>query len=311
MRTFLALTALLTALAAAGMSRADEKVPATAAATILAPLVDEQTFAIIHVDVSRVPAAPVLGLAAQVLPHAKKEIARTEEQIVAQREAFLRGGGRDIYLLVGLADFKLSDASLPLFAAVPLSAGTDAKLLAESLRKLGFEATQQREGVLLAGSRAALDRLKDVKPDPRPDLQQAFDAAGDAAAQIVFLPPVYWRRVIEEMMPTLPKPVGGGPSTVLTHGVRWAALGVDPPQNLSLRLVIQSADNQAAAALRDKWPDLWKPLKEEKDVSRVLPRLDDLLRLLTPEVRGDQLVIQMDAKKAGQAIPLLFTPASK
>ena len=47
------------------------------------------------------------------------------------------------------------------------------------------------------------------------------------AAQFLLLPTADIRRVIEEMIPTLPGAVGGGPSTTITRGCLWAAVGVE------------------------------------------------------------------------------------
>lgn len=74
-------------------------------------------------------------------------------------------------------------------------------------------------------------------------------AAGDAAITAILLPPKYSGRVIEQMMPVLPKEVGGGPSRTLTQGILWAALSVDAAPKAAARLVIQSQDARPPRAL--------------------------------------------------------------
>ena len=75
------------------------------------------------------------------------------------------------------------------------------------------------------------------------------------------------------MMPTLPEEVGGGPSSVLTDGLRWAAVGVDLPPKLALRVTIQSKDNAAAEALEKELAVLWQKLGENEEVRRSVPNL--------------------------------------
>jgi len=296
MRNTLVCMVLAAATASAGWSDAAEKADRTAWAATIARFIDEQTFLIVRVDVSRLPAAPILGLAAQWLPEADGAL-RELKAFAADVDAFLRSGGREVYLVSSMADFSLRDPQAPLFAVVPLPPGADARGLVELLRKVGRNASEQRDGVLVAGSSATLQRLKALKPDRRAELVPAMEAAGDRAVQVLFLPPRFWTRVIEEMLPTLPDVVGGGPSNVLTRGVRWAALGIDPPPALGLQLTIQSADGEAAVAFQRKWADLWKLLKAEKDVVQMFPQFDELVRLLTPEVRGDRLVLELDPQR--------------
>ena len=57
------------------------------------------------------------------------------------------------------------------------------------------------------------------------------------------------RRAIEELLPTLPREVGGASSSVVTRGALWANLALTPPPRASLKLVVQSQDAEAAKAL--------------------------------------------------------------
>ena len=149
------------------------------------------------------------------------------------------------------------------------------------------EVTERLDGVLYAGSRATLQRLKKkMKPDDRPALAAAFEAAGDTAAQALFVPPQYWQRVIEEMMPTLPPAIGGGSSSIYTHGIRWAAVGADPPPQISLKLVIQSQDPDAAKALRQKWDELARLIGQNEEVRRAVPNFAALQEILRPRSRA-------------------------
>ena len=153
-----------------------------------------------------------------------------------------------------------------------------------------------------------MKRLEGLKPQPRPELTAAFEAAGDTGAQVLLFVPAYARRAVEELMPELPKEIGGGPSTVITRGIRWIALGGDVVPQLSGRLVIQSQDAQAAEALRNKWVEGFKRVGQYKEVRQLVPQFDQLAALLTPKLEGSRLRIAFDAQAVGRLLDALKAP---
>ena len=292
MRTILGTLCLMSALAAPGTLRAAEDDLAAARAKVIAPFLDEETILVVRVDASRLSVDPILAMAADWFPQAKGDIQKAAAPAREALAAFTRAGGREFYLVVSLADISLmTPHRLSPLVLVPLAPGADEKAVAAAIGPIGCEVHQRIGDVLFAGSRSALERIKQGRPDVQPELARAFAAAGDRAGQILLLPPSYSRRVIEEMMPELPKAVVGGPSTVLTHGLLWAAIGIDPPPRASLRLVIQSRDHEAAVALRAKWNVLWELLRQDTEVRRVMPKIDDLSKQLIPTIEGDRLLL--------------------
>ena len=308
-------TVLLSLICVAGVLPAEEKqakFDPAARAKIIAPFIDEQVFAVARVDVSRIEADPLFALLANLVPAAEgaadRQQARTSlGELLAKLS---KAGAKDVYFVVGLADVTLfgERAAPPVFAIVPLAARADVKVLSEIFAKLGG-ATERLDGVLYAGSRTTLERLqKKMTPDDRPALAGAFAAAGDTAVQALFIPPRHWQRVIEEMMPTLPAAIGGGPSSVFTHGVRWAAVGVDPPPQFSLKLVIQSQDADAAKALRQKWDELARIIGQDEEVRRLAPNFAAVQEILTPKVEGDRLVLAPGQKPVLAALVSAMQP---
>ena len=97
-------------------------------------------------------------------------------------------------------------------------------------------------------------------------------------------------------MPQLPKEIGGGPSSIVTHGVSWAAVGIDLPPHLALHLVVKSDDAPAAEALRAKWTGILRLAGQQKEIRSAVPQFDQLAALLTPKVEGDRLVFNLDNK---------------
>ena len=97
-------------------------------------------------------------------------------------------------------------------------------------------------------------------------------------------------------MPQLPPELGGGPSSVLTRGIRWAAVGIESSPHKALRLVIKSEDAQAAEALRGKLVDLLRLAGQRPDVRKRVPEFEAVAAFLTPKVEGDRLTVSSDEK---------------
>jgi hypothetical protein len=296
MRTILGTLCLMSALVAPGTLPAAEDDLAAARAKVIAPFLDEETILVVRIDASRLSVDPILTMVVDWIPQAKE--GNIQKAAVLAREAlpaFTRAGGREFYLVVSLADISLmTPHRFSPLVIVPLAPGADEKAVAAVLGPAGCEVHQRIGDVLFAGSRSALERIKQGRPDARPELARAFAAAGDRALQILLLPPSYSRRVIEEMMPELPKIVGGGPSTVLTRGLLWAAVGINPPPRGSLRLVIQSRDHEVAVALRAKWDALWELIRQDTEVRNHMLKIDDLSKQLIPTIEGDRLLLDLD-----------------
>jgi hypothetical protein len=297
------ITLLLLALLAAGPAVAAQEFDPAARAKTIAPFIDEQTFALVYVDFSRLRTSFVDLLAGVIPDLDESEATRLKGLLLSMRGAFMQAGGKDLYVVMSMSDLPLNR---PLFV-VPLSAGADEEALAkvELFGLRGLVAERARDCLLL-GDHGTLARARGIQPDPRPELAGAFRAAGDTAAQAVLIPPKYTARVIEEMLPTLPPEIGDGPSSVITRGLTWAVASANLSPQVSVKLVIQSQDNQAAKALLEKYGDLVEFLGKDKNLRKTVPAFDKLTQLLTPKVQGDRLTITLDEKDGGLAKVLSF-----
>src|SRR5262245_4508849 len=170
--------------------------PATRAGS-LAPLVEEETFALARVDLSRIDADGLLGSLSLLLPSRKEEIDESRPRVKAFQARFLQAGGRELVVSCSTADQP------PVaFVQVPLRAGANAaeltKLLDDALAPWGT--AEKRGDAVFAGPRDVLARLAKVKPSVRPELLPAVSAAGDTAVQVLLLPTNDQRRVVEEVL---------------------------------------------------------------------------------------------------------------
>ena len=261
---------------------------AEARARAIAPFLDEQTIAIFHVDLTRVDVPAIMNKVREVGKLKKKDFAREEQELRAQVTGLIEAGARDLYVVFTLADFPPHE---PGFIVVPLEGKTDAKAIGKALKVEHFE----RLGRAAVGAEErTLKRLRTLKPASFPDLARAFAAASDTTAQVVVFLSADNRRVIDETLPTLPEELGGGPSTVITRGFKWAAAGLDAPPATSLRLVIQSRDAQSAREL-SRWLNTnLKAVSAHPGVRRLLPDFDKIAARLTPEVKEDRLTVTVD-----------------
>ena len=261
----------------------------------IAPFVDAETAAVAHVDFSRVSIDSLVDFMTRLVPDAtqpgaKEALSKTGREAANWLEAFRRAGGKDVYFLISLST---PGPLSRVFAVIPLGAKADEEAILAAIGMSG--GARRRVGdALVVGLTPWSQIPAQFRAAPRPELVQALAAAGDTAVQAVLIPPASSRRVVEELMPQLPPQVGGGPSTVLTRGIRWAAIGLDLPPQLNVRLVIESADAKAAEALRLTWSALVKWAGEQNEVRRFVPQFEPLIALLTPRTEGDRLLLSLD-----------------
>jgi len=169
---------------------------------------------------------------------------------------------------------------------------------------------EQVNHAMFAGSRRTLERLRGMKPAPRPELATAFETAGNAPAQVLVLPTSDNRRVIEEMIPTLPEEIGGGPVTAITRGLIWATMALEMKPAVSCRIVIQSQDAEAAQALKGVFDRVvGEAGKQMAKLTRTDNlELDKLLAALRPTVRRDRLTLDIDAQSLATTISRALAP---
>jgi hypothetical protein len=280
-----------------------DKFDPEARAKALAPYLDEQTLAVLRIDLAR-PDAEAVALKIAEIASAPGDPTDRKPQVRKWLADFTRAGGKELYLLFGVGDFF--DAPL---VVAPLAAEARGKEIAALLSSGTFlprSQYQPMKGAIVGGNPDALERLRSLKPEPRPDLAKALAAAGDTPAQFLLVPTADARRVVEEILPELPREIGGGPSTVLTRGIRWAAVGIRGAPKLGLNIVVQSQDAEAARKLRDWLGDALKALGRAKEVQRLFPEFEKVAAALKPNVEGSRLTLKLSAEQAAALLQPLI-----
>jgi len=330
------IAAILIALAlAAPPAIAAEKFDPQARAAAIAPFVNEETFAVIRVDLTRVDVDAIWAKIAEVLrvteDHDVKQLAEEKKMVQPWLADMIKAGGRELFLVVGTSDpiFEL------MFAVVPLTEGADARAIAGLMYSGKADGPTSRPSgergwrkgssplgeivrmsgrvgnAVVGGAPAHLERLGALKPARRPELVKAFAAAGDTTAQLLLIPTADARKVVEEMMPTLPEKVGGGPVTAVTRGLMWAAVGVDLPPKMSARLVVQSEDAASAKALKGVIAHAYATIEKLPAVREFFPEVGKLTAMLTPTLQQDRLTLALGEKDLDTLISDVLVPTMR
>ncbi|MBI2825617.1 MAG: DUF1559 domain-containing protein [Planctomycetia bacterium] len=283
-------------MAAAG-TRAQEFDPARLAAAV-APFVDAQTVVVAHVDLRSFDAASVVPRIAEVMRLSDADRQWAHKDLLEGIKRLKDAGARDVFALVNVADVPKA----PVVIVVPLGPDANADAIAEGLRPGSDQPAVRLNNAIVAGFAPAIERTKSMRPAARPEIAAAFQAAGNGAAQLLFVPSTDARRAVEETLPSLPAEVGGGPTKAFTQGIVWAAASAQlPPKKLSLRVVIQSANAEAARAFEHELSALFAALGREPSVRELVPKFDELAKLLAPKVSGDRLTVDLNEENGGAA----------
>jgi hypothetical protein len=268
------------------------------------PLVDELSRGIVCIDLEHADASRLLNLAAPAETMASYLRVSFVEELAQARSTLLAAGIRRVYLVFSLEDLPLR----PWYLVAPCNGPVDApalfaKLPNRTLRRLlscddlaahSFTAEDATHWLFI-GAEDAFQRAEKAKPSARPELKAALAESGTSTVRILLLPSDDDRRVIEELMPTLPGPLGGGSSSVLTRGLRWASVQLDLEPEPSVRMVIQSIDNEATERFCPLLVRALMAANEQKSRTDLMDLVVELAQVneLMPKVDGDRLVLNL------------------
>jgi len=278
----------------------------TTAPAGIAPMLEEETAAVVVVDLDKIDLKALDEYAGKLLD--KSYPSEPSKEV----KKFIDAKASKIILSLSLMD--IPQAGVPI--AVLPKAGADP----EPLRKLLTKMTQDNPrysheakqiGDLLVMAPAATLKRISKNTAKRPDLEKALAAGEDAAVKIVFALPESTKATIAELMPTLPPELGGGDSSALSEGLQWGVITIQPPPKVSAKGLAQANDKESAAKLKDLWLQLIKVVAQE---SKITPRRIDketfekLLAIITPQVKDNQLTIEISPEQAEFAFQKLLVP---
>jgi hypothetical protein len=269
--------------------------PAEAGVKGLAPFVDGQTVAVLRVDLTQVNFADPIVLD-YLGPLGVPSTASWKVPAHALFEALAAAGARDLFAVARI------DEDLPV-VVVPLGLGANGKRVTAALAKAPFlkgMPAERLHGAVVAATPAAHKRLREARPAPRPELGPAL--AGKGLFRLALVPTADLPRVLEEVMPTLPAELGGGPIRPLARGLRWVALDLEVFRGPHGRLTIQAKDEASAKELLGLLGRALKALAASKGANAFIPGLEKSLPLLRPQLEAERIVVPLDAKAVAALI---------
>ncbi|NIN34269.1 MAG: hypothetical protein GTO60_03855, partial [Gammaproteobacteria bacterium] len=152
---------------------------------VLGPCLDDQTFAVAHLDVTRLDLDAFVDKVASVMsehagPDKANDIHAGLKDFRAEAGAELTGlkeaGGRDIFAVFSMYDFPY------FFVAVPIPSGSDPARLHQYVQKMaedfdvGDVETHVTGRLILVGLERTVTRLKTVSPTPSRALEESLQA---------------------------------------------------------------------------------------------------------------------------------------
>jgi len=285
---------------------------------VLRPCIDDQTFAVIHLDLAKLDLDAFVNQALSLVnkhvgPNAAKQVQADLKNFQTEAGARLNGlrkaGGKDIFVVFSMYDFPY------FFVAVPIPSGTNSARLRQQVQKMtedfnvGDIEIHVTDRLILAGLKQTITRLKTASPGRSQALAEAFQACANKTAQIVLFPSSDQRRILMEMLPPVPAESGKTQWTALSGDLQWAALGLDGPPSISLNLTIQSASPDGADRMLALVKGLYALAEQHNEARPLIPELAQLLERLTPRRQGRRLLLQVDSAAADSLVDNIVAPS--
>jgi hypothetical protein len=282
----------------------------------VAPFVNADTVAIVRVDLKKadIPAAVkslTQSLPKELLPGAELKEAETKGEAV--RKALVDNGVSEAFAVVGNFDLRMPHESF--FIVLPVAQGKDPQAVIAAIEKIAGSPPPDPlpivHNAILMGPPSRLESLKEIKSAPRPDLAKALAASKGSTIQVAAALHDDMRRVLAEMLNTLPKELGGGSGEDLAGGLQWLAIGIDAPPKLSVTLTLQAKDAKSAQQAHTTLSAAAKLVANNEEITANFPPAKTLLPLLLPEAKGDKLVLTLTEEngKTKKIMDELIKPA--
>ncbi len=329
-RTLLIAAALAVAVSTA--SGAASSRPSADSAAAVAPFVGADTFLVIRGDVSKFDVRATFAKADELArrmmkddyhPKERRELEEAQRETSRWVSEFTRAGGREIYLVLGLADMDRGP-----FLVVPTTDRTDTEAIG-NLLTIGhtrppardpatprtspggpFPTCRKIRGAMVAGPPSTLRRLETMQPVPRPELAKAFEATQGSLIQLALLAPPAIKAMLAQPDVKLPPEMGIRSPAELADGFSWAAAKVEGPPRMSIDLVIQATDGAAARALGDAVDNLFRWTEKTKPglLFGAFPDLHGMLAMFRPTVSGDRLTLSLPISSIDELLTIHLPP---
>lgn len=284
----------------------------------LQPCIDDQTFAVIHLDLTKFDVDALIDYAVgqmskhagpDVAKHAKSGLENFRKRADARLGDLSKAGGKDIFVVFSMYEFPY------FFVAVPIPSGVDrTRLLQQAQRtagdfKVGDIETHVSDRLILVGLKQTITRLKTISAVESGDLEAAMKACAGKTLQIMLFPSSDQRRIFGEMMPKISAESGTLHPTTVGRDMNWMALGLDGPPAISLNLTIQAGSAEGADRVLTLVKGLYAVAEQYNKARPLVPDLDLILERLIPRRQGDRLRLQIDSAAANSLVDNIVAPS--
>lgn len=291
----------------------------------VAPYIDPQTVVIVYADLARLDIDAAASLAAEVSGIPNEAVGQALAAPEAWASSLVGAGGGEVYWILSMDDLGVQEG-LGAFVLAVVDPDGDPELVGRLLEYgtpedpaspnprpwQEFFGTGDvrliQPGLVFCGHLPTYERIAAGPASARPELVEAFAQGGDTPLQLLVLPTDTHRRVIEEMMPSLPTVVGGGPSTILTRGMLFLSVAVGLPPETSVRIVAQAADKAAAEALYDMVKVTLEGVAAHLQDSRDCLDVAAAMQTLHPRTEGNRFILGLDSEAIRTALSALLAP---
>jgi hypothetical protein len=309
-------------------AHAAEKYDPAALAKTIEPYLDDATLFVAHVDMTRVDLVPAITRVKQLFPRMgtpaeqAAAMADVDNAVAAAQQwiaDFIKAGGRDVFAVLSMSGFP----DFPVLLVVPVEKGADVEVIVKLLgppdKADPAVQAQVRDNVILWSRQATLDRLATLKAAPRPELAKVFEAAGDSAAQGLYVPSADTRKVLAEMLPNAPQGPFAGTGASVASELLWTAQGMNLSPKLTFDVVMQTPDVASAVSLSNTINKgvamgkqmLAREVQRFPEAARMIGDLDAMAKAFTPAVEGDRLTLHLDADQSLKLTAVILPAMAK
>lgn len=295
MKTLTYFSMILSIAASTALCGAAERAWPEQIAAAIAPLLDRQAVIVAYADYTSLNADAAVGMIGQLLGKQAAEAEAAGRRMASAILALKGAGAKEAFFVMSLTDLPENPGIL--VVPLPEDAAPEAIGAALATIQAGHSYQVERIGdAMVYADLGRLTRLKEIAPVTRPHLAEALAAVEGVPLKIVLTPPAYFRKVIEQTLPELPDLAGGGPSTILTAGFQWAAVGIGLEPLPGVRVVVQSESAEAATALAKKFGEACEQFSKNEEARADVPGIDEILALLTPTVEADRVILTLSVE---------------
>ena len=284
---------------------------------MIAPFIDDETTAVVRLDLTKLD---VMKSAHRLLgPFADKgPTTKPLRDLALWTDSLRKVGAKEVYFLLRVVEDSGGPAVI-----VPLVAGADSEEIRQTLagksNRTDSDTWVNRVAfgnVVFTGSPDDLKRAEAAGIKSR---MPAWISEGEKAVtgndvRILLNVNPGLRQTIDQQSPNLPPAFGGGPSNVLTRGLKWAAIGVQVDPKATVRLSAKATDAEAAQALerlakvtlKTLGPVSTHVLKVFGPDAPEIPELPKLVERIAIKIDANSLSTSLDVEAIAERIrPLL------